>query len=245
MKKVLFFDMYQTLVDTYIGDKKSMVTEAYISVYGSFLIAQGIEKEEAEKIEEKCALAQSIFYNTHDKEKEHHDIRKIIKAVFLESYGIDVEEKTLSDLIYMYRKKTRGNTYVYDGVKEVLEILSKEYTLYIASYTQAAYSLPELEEFDIKGYFTDFIFSSDIGYRKTSDYFWKKCIEISGVEAHECVMIGDNRYEDMYMAHKHGMKTIWIENNVYVDMYRDMVVEIDERLSHGEFALLPDVVKRV
>lgn len=47
-----------------------------------------------------------------------------------------------------------------------------------------------------------------------SDSFYKKCIEISGVEADECVMIGDNKLEDMYMANKNGMKTVWIKNPV-------------------------------
>ena len=38
MKKVLFFDMYQTLVDTEIGDKKELVEKGYLKVFSNFLI---------------------------------------------------------------------------------------------------------------------------------------------------------------------------------------------------------------
>ena len=40
MNKVLFFDMYQTLVDTQIGDKKELVENGYTAVFTDFLISE-------------------------------------------------------------------------------------------------------------------------------------------------------------------------------------------------------------
>ena len=40
MNKVLFFDMYQTLADTQIGDKKELVENGYTVVFADFLISE-------------------------------------------------------------------------------------------------------------------------------------------------------------------------------------------------------------
>ncbi len=217
MKKVLFFDMYQTLVDTQIGDKKEIIESAYKQVFSNFLIEKGVELDLANKFQSNYKKLQDEFYLSHDNEKEQHDFKILLKKTFVDFFQIDIDETVLVDLIWQYRKLSRGDTKLYPDVKNTLELLSQEYSIYLASYTQASYSLLEIEELGLKDCFKGFIFSSDIGYRKMSNNFYQKCIEVSGVSPEDCVMIGDNKLQDMYMANKNKMLTIWIKNPITIN----------------------------
>lgn len=245
MKKVLFFDMYQTLVDTQIGDKKEMIENAYRQVFSHFLLEKGIEIGEANNFQLNYKKLQDEFYRERDKEKEQHDFKVILKKTFTGFCQIDVDEKVLIDLIWQYRKLTRGDTKLYPDVKKTLELLSDKYPLYLASYTQACYSLLEIEELEVRDCFKGFIFSSDIGYKKVSDVFYQKCIEISGVSPENCIMIGDNKLEDMYMANKNGMKTLWIKNPITVNnVFTESVAPTGE-LDLKDFSKLGELISTI
>ena len=149
------------------------------------------------------------------------------------------------ELIYEYRKLTRGDTRLYKGVKETLEKLSKEYDIYLASYTQGSYSLRELEELEIRQYFTGFVFSSDLGYRKMSNNFYQKCISISGTTKENCVMIGDNKLEDMYTANNNGMKTIWVKNPITENDHSNIDINPNGEVSINSFYELYDIIETI
>lgn len=243
MKKVLFFDMYQTLVDTQIGDKKEIVENANKAVFSNFLINNSVPDVEANIFQDNYKKLQDEFYITNNKETEHHDFKKLLAITFETFYNINIEDKILNELIWQYRVLTRGDTKLYSHVKETLEELSKKYKIFLASYTQACYSLRELGELGVKDYFSGFIFSSDIGYKKTNDNFYKKCIEVSEVEADNCIMIGDNNLEDMFMANKNKMKTIWIKNPVTIKKEGNCEAKHDKELDIKDFDKLAVLIE--
>lgn len=240
--KVIFFDMYQTLVDTQIGDKKEMVENAYKAVFSDFLLKNNVEEEKANIFQVNYKKLQDDFYLIHNKETEHHDFKKLLSQTFETFYNISIEEKVLDELIWQYRILTRGDTKLYPHVKNTLESLSKEYKIFLASYTQACYSLRELEELDIKSYFSGFVVSSDIGYKKMNDGFYKKCIEVSGEKAEDCIMIGDNLLEDMFMANKNNMKTIWIKNPITIKKEGVCEYKHDKELGIEDFDKLLELI---
>lgn len=237
--------MYQTLVDTQIGDKKELVENGYKVVFSNFLIKNNVNELEASNFQANYKKLQDEFYSTHDKETEHHDFKKLLNKTFIDFYKIDINDEALSNLIWQYRKATRGDTKLYPHIKETLEPLSKDYKIYLASYTQASYSLLEIEELGIKNCFSGFIFSSDIGYKKMNDEFYKKCISISGTTPENCVMIGDNKLEDMYMANKNGMKTIWIKNPITLSSNLELEISPTRELEIGEFSKLKDILETI
>jgi HAD superfamily hydrolase (TIGR01549 family) len=243
--KVLFFDMYQTLVDTEVSGDKDIEHNAHKTVFADFLMQKEVKEDVANTFESQYERMRDEFYQDHNKKTEHHDFKKLVDQTFRQCYGVNVDDKALSGLVWKYRKLVRGTTKLYDGVKETLEVLSKEYSIFLASYTQASYSLLELEELGIKQYFKGFIFSSDIGYRKMSDEFYKKCIEVSGTEAANCVMIGDNKTEDVYMSKKNGMKAIWIKNPASMHGPSAFEVTPDAELETKDFAQLPEILARI
>jgi len=245
MNEVLFFDMYQTLVDTEVNPNKEIIENAHISVFAGFLIKKGIEEVAANVFQLHFEKLRDDFYLDRDQKIYHHNFKKLVAQTFDKFYSINAEDKVLGELIWQYRILVRGKTQLYDGVKKTLEKLSEEYNIYLVSYTQASYSILELEELGIKQYFKGFIFSSDIGYKKASDNFYKNCIEISGIDASNCVMIGDHPFEDMYMANKNGMKTIWIKNPASKHRTDDRVVVPDCEVAIEDFYKLPEIIKNI
>lgn len=212
-KKVIFFDLYQTLINAPIGKEKEGREAGFAQVIIPYLLQRGVSETDASFAPTFYSEKHQAFYSDHDVELFHHNFAGILSGVFSTRFNLALSDSEMSDLIYEFRKVSRmGPLLIYEGVREALEALSKEHTLILASYTQGSYSDRELAELGILTYFAHRIYSSDIGFKKKSDAFYTKCIEIAGVDAGNCLMIGDNLYEDMYMANRNGLRTLWIIN---------------------------------
>ena len=132
------------------------------------------------------------FYKDHDIELFQHSFPAILSKVFNRYYSLVISEAEMSDLVYEFRKISRGYLTLYEGVREALGVLSAHYILAVASHTQSMYTERELEELDISRYFRYRIYSSDIGFKKKSNNFYQKCLEVVGLNPKDCVMVGDN-----------------------------------------------------
>ena len=58
-------------------------------------------------------------------------------------------------------------------------------------------------------------------------------------------MIGDSRLEDMYMAKKSGMKTVWIKNPVSINHPDLQEINPDAEIDIKDFYKLPEIVKNI
>lgn len=128
----------------------------------------------------------------------------------------------------------------------MLNGLVKKYALSTASHTQASFTQLELQELEIDKFFSYFIYTSDIGYRKESPEFYKQCLRITGKEGKEedCIMIGDNYDVDFLVPRTLGMKSIWIRNPITQDRY-PMAKFSRESLPLKEFDALPALIEEL
>lgn len=204
--------MYQTLVETDIKNNKELTKNAFEKIFVSYLLHKGIENSEARHFQSLYDQELDSFYKTHDKETEHHNFVTIVSETFRKHYGLDINKQALKDMVYEFRKIGRGYAKLYPGVKEMLEALSRDYILIIASYTQGAYSERELKELGIRKYFAHCVFSSYLGFKKKSDNFYKKCLEVAQTDPSDCIMVGDSLSEDVFMAKRNGMRAVWVIN---------------------------------
>lgn len=210
MKEVIFFDLHQTLINVDIHNEKEGQRLGFEKIIIPYLLSNNVSDQEASLVLSHYLNAVEVFYNINNRKLFHHNFAKILSEVFRVHYGLSEHEVLLHDLIHEFRKVSRGYIEIYSGVREMLQQLSAQYTLGIASYTQGSYSERELEELDMLKFFTHRIYSSDIGLRKKSDLFYKKCIEIANVLPSQCVMVGDNLEDDVYMAQESGMHAVWV-----------------------------------
>jgi HAD superfamily hydrolase (TIGR01509 family) len=210
--KAIFFDLYQTLIDVDASREKEGKEAGFERVIVPYLLRKGVPKADASLVLPRYSDELQAFYRGHDAELLQHSFPAILAAVFTRYYGLDVPETEMGDLLYEFRKVSRGYLRLYAGAREALEALSARYTLAVASHTQSVYTERELEELGILRYFQHRIYSSDIGFRKRSDDFYRKCLEVVGLDPKDCAMVGDNLYEDVYMASRSGMHAVWVTN---------------------------------
>ncbi len=221
--KVVFFDCYQTLLNIRFDKEDQKVDEQRgWQEFVNLLAKNHAIKIGANDFVNLLKKRKSDFYSDKDETIYHHNLLAIISEVLEKDLKSKLSEERISDLIYEYRKISRGYVRLYPKVLETLAKLSEKYILSIASYTQSSFTQPELKELDIEKYFTFFIFSSDIVFRKKSPEFYKKCLQVVGKNPIDCVMVGDNYYEDVSVPSQLGINTVWIKNPETSSKYSDL-----------------------
>ena len=211
--KVIFFDLYQTLLDV-----KLSTDNPNHEIRGWDAFAKELSKYDKEinglEFQELYIKRRDDFYSNRSKEIFHHNLLEITSDVLKEDLRLKLSKEEIIELIYVYRKASRGHLRLYPGVFDTLSCLSKEYTLSTASHTQGSFTQIELHELNIEKFFSHFVYSSDIGYRKDSVEFYKQALEIVGKEAVDCIMIGDNYDVDVLVPQQLGIRSIWLKNPI-------------------------------
>ncbi|HHT9138694.1 MAG TPA: HAD family hydrolase [Candidatus Wunengus sp. YC60] len=220
MIKYLFFDIYQTLLDVDVEQKN--FDKAW-RVFENYLIGRKIDRTRAAQFRKYFDEAESKFYANHDKSLHHHDWIDNIYVVLIKKYKLTISPKEAKSLFWSFRKESCDFCRIYPGVKETLEKLSQRYILSTASLAHGSITEIELEEVGIKKYFTNLIFTSQVGYRKPARQFFERALEISGAKASESMMIGDSLSEDIYGAEQIGMWTLWIKNPLTVNKTANVI----------------------
>src|SRR3989344_2161316 len=245
-KKVILFDVYQTLIDIDINDenKKRNQANAWENLAKS-LGGYGVKVESAQLIELN-KKQQENFYIGKDKKIQHHNFCKILGRILHDNFGVELSQEKICSLIYEYHKIARGYVRLYPGVAETLALLKEKYTLSVASYTQGCFTKDESIELDIEKYFSFFVYTSDIGFHKASPKFYEKCLEIVEKKAEDCVMVGDNYDGDILVPQKLGIKTIWVKNPLTAPQYTHLFdQEPKDMINLEEFINLPEVIERI
>jgi putative hydrolase of the HAD superfamily len=242
-EKAIFFDLYQTLINVDASREKEGKETGFREIITPFLAGKGASEAEASLVQQHCNNELNKFYKEHDKELNYHSFPDILTAAFKKHYNLIISDAEMNDLVYEFRKISRGFLHLYEGVREVLANLSTDYTLSIASHTQGMYTERELEELDIKRYFQHRIYSSDIGFKKTSDQFYQYCLKTVGLDPNNCVMVGDNLYKDIYMSQRNRMRTVWIMNPLTKDKKAD--IQPEASLPLEDINNLPDIIAKI
>ena len=242
--KAIFFDLYQTLINVDASQEKAGKKAGFEKIIVPYLQRKGIPKPEAALVLSHYSNELQIFYKDHDVELFQHSFPAILATVFGKYYGLGISEVEMADLVYEFRKISRGYLMLYEGARETLEVLSAQYILAVASHTQGVFTERELAELGIVRYFKYRIYSSDIGFKKRSNDFYQKCLEIVALDPKDCAMVGDNLYEDMYMANRNGIHTVWIMNPLTKGQNK-AAVEPEARLPIESLKELPNAIKKV
>jgi HAD superfamily hydrolase (TIGR01549 family) len=102
---------------------------------------------------------------------------------------------------------------VVPGVKEMLETLSKKYTLAVVANAITTVSRLALEKHDLAKYFKYIVLSRDLGVRKPDQEIFIYALRSMWVKGNETLHVGDSLQEDVQGAKNAGIKTVWIKGN--------------------------------
>jgi len=98
-----------------------------------------------------------------------------------------------------------------DGVAQSLEALAKEYKLCVVSdsiVTPGSGLRQILEGHGLKGYFSAFAFSDEVGRSKPHASMFETAANALGVERHELIHVGDRDQNDVKGPHAVGAKAV-------------------------------------
>ncbi len=110
---------------------------------------------------------------------------------------------------------------VVEGAKEVLEHLSKNHKIYIA--TGAVESTEEeikiaFDRVDLSKFITGYFCKNNLGVNKGTSLFFEIILEKLNITNAEVTMVGDSLYKDIIPANSIGIKTIFLSKTDYIDV---------------------------
>ena len=105
---------------------------------------------------------------------------------------------------------------VYPDAAEVLEALSKKYSLGVIA-NQSAGAEARMEEHGIRKFFDTVVLSAEAGLAKPDPEIFRLALKLSGCKAENAAMIGDRADNDIAPATRLGMKTVWVRQGIFAE----------------------------
>ena len=134
-----------------------------------------------------------------------------LKYAYMTYYGLCEEDAIRAVAYYREYYPVHGifDCTLYDGIKELIEALSKEYKLILATSKPQPFAERILDEFGLTAYFYKIIGATfDDKVSEKSDVI-KKILEDFEIKPEEALMIGD-RFYDTEGAAKNGVSSIGV-----------------------------------
>jgi len=141
-----------------------------------------------------------------DNQEHKHDLTHLRKK-WLEKLGNETgynDDNTLIETGFEIFWLARNEVTFYEGTIEILEKLSKKYSLGVISNGNA-----DVHHIGI-GHFFDFTLSSEkAGVSKPHENIFHQALNLSQHDLDETVYVGDDPARDIIGAHNAGLKAIW------------------------------------
>lgn len=208
--KVLIFDINGTLIDISTSESDENIyrtTANFLDYYGVKITPERLKNEYFTRLFQQKD-------NSPEKFPEFDVVR--IFAGITAGYGIDPEV-----CARLFRAAGRYKLQLYDGVKEVLDMLSLRHRMGAVTDGQSAWALPEMSSAGLPEYFETVTVSGDLGFRKPDRRIFQMTLEKMKIRPEDAVFIGNDMYRDIHGAQQSGMQTILFRSGQGEQEYRD------------------------
>jgi putative hydrolase of the HAD superfamily len=168
--------------------------------------------------------------NFRDKYKQVNNKYMKIRAVSMKEYSNPVilaetvtelgypttpNNPIIIDAIKEYFKPYLESIYIVPKTYEVLENLSKRYTMGIVTNFTFQWPVHEgLKKVALSKFFNPIVVSADVGWRKPHPYIFKAFSESVKIDERKIIFVGDDIKRDIYGAHQVGMKTVLVSSGI-------------------------------
>lgn len=204
----VFFDAADTLF--YIKDGLGKTYAAPARKYGIEPSPDELKRAFSKYFPTAPPLAFREVSGEHRKKLEKEWWYEVVRNVYEEIGMFDQFDNYFEDLFEHFRS---GAWEIFPETKSVLSDLKKRnYRLVVVSnFDSRVYDV--CRELDILHYFDDFLISSETGYAKPSVEIFKLALERNGVQANNCVHIGDNYENDYVCPSSIGMNAVFLDRD--------------------------------
>lgn len=158
-------------------------------------------------------------------ELDRQGLYKVRWKMIFERLGIDKDGPSFENEFRLAFSESKQTV---EGAYELLEYLSKKYTVCAASNASAWQQNKRLRNTDMMKYLTHLFISEELGAPKPKKEFFDKCLErLGNIPKEEVVLIGDSLSADINGGVAYGIKTIWFNYDnapVTDDIRADIIV---------------------
>ena len=141
--------------------------------------------------------------------KPFSSMKDAFKEVLLE-FNVEPTPENVLQLSDIWTK-TMGQLEFPKEIQKALLDLRSKYKLGLLTNTDIFSISFVRSKFNIENYFDRVIMSYDVGVVKPDKEFFQLLLNKLGVEPGECLMVGDNLYNDIVPAKELGMKTLLVD----------------------------------
>ena len=205
------FDLYGTLVDIHTDENQPSLWQRM----AGFAASQGAhyEAEEMRKSYLRLAAAAEARLKARDRgipgACPEIDLAPIFAGLYAEK-GVEAGDALIAETAWAFRQASTTHLRLYAGARELLTALrAAGRRVFLLSNAQSLFTRPELEALGLCGAFDRIYISSEAGYKKPDPRFFRLLLEREGLEAADCLMIGNDPRCDGEGARAVGMET-WI-----------------------------------
>lgn len=129
---------------------------------------------------------------------------------FASSHAIDLDtSRLLNDFNHHYGTEP----VLFESSRNVLESLVPHFQLGMVTNGNSRIQNNKIDCSGIRSFFSTVIVSGDVGIHKPDPEIYKRCLNRMGLDASDCLFVGDHPDCDIEGPKSVGMQTIWIENN--------------------------------
>ena len=201
--KSLFFDLDDTLWDTYHNNKECLeeIYDVYFfeQYYSSFEAFFSIYWPNNEMLWAK--------YRNHEIDRRTLITERLL--YMLRPMGIDSEEHALKiNKDYLFR--TTNKTKLVDGAIDLLEYLYPKYRLFILSNGFREIQSLKMQNSGLASYFERIILSEDISIQKPHKEIFDYALKNTNSRRMESLMIGDSPEADIIGAQNARIDQLWL-----------------------------------
>ncbi len=210
MYRNFIFDLYGTLIDIRTDEESEDTWERF----ADWLSARGMEYTGAQAHEAYNAGVEALLAKPGPYRYPEIDILPVF-ADICRACKPEAADGEIWRAGEEFRRISTGMLRLYDNSRRVLDGLrAAGKRIYLLSNAQRVFTWQELELTGIKDCFDGILISSDEGCKKPDTAFFGKLLDRYGLEAGECVMVGNDGASDIAGARAAGIDAVYLRTEI-------------------------------
>ncbi len=201
--KHLFFDLDRTLYDFDANNRQTL--KILFEEFG--LMEKGVSN--LDRFMEVYWPINMELWESYRKKtisREHLNLKRFADTLRVLGVNGDIAKRFSEDYLELSPKQTL----VVPGAHEILEYLSKKYSLYILTNGFEDIQFKKMERCNLNQYFDEVITSEQAGAQKPDSQIFKHAFKLTGAKPETSLMIGDDPVSDILGAKNQGMDQVWL-----------------------------------
>ena len=132
------------------------------------------------------------------------DLARVFVRLYAEK-GVPADGRLIAETARRFRAASTTHLRLYAGAKELLAALRQRGKVLLLSNAQSLFTRPELRQLGLEDCFDGVSLSSEAGFQKPDPRFFRLALEREGLEARDCLMLGNDPRCDGEGARAVGM----------------------------------------